>query len=254
MIDEKRTALIFRRLVEKKQIKTTEVMELCGTSRETARKDLEQLQAEGICRRVHGGAVLTQTEAVSVWRSRYLTGENKSSPELEAVAEKAAKIVRPGSCVYIDAGNTMARLAQYIKNVSDLTVVTPNLKVINELAGTSVRLVSLGGELVKEKLGFIIKRTVSLDEYEFDAAFISCAGLDLARGMVMEYDDFGIRRETLRQLSKKVVLVMTSQKVNKRSLMNACPISCVDVIVVDAKIGKQAKELISGSGIQVVIA
>ena len=61
MFDEKRYGLIFRHLVEKKQLKTREVMEICGTSRETARKDLERMQEYGVCKRVHGGAVLTDT-------------------------------------------------------------------------------------------------------------------------------------------------------------------------------------------------
>lgn len=254
MLDEKRDALIFRALAENKQIKTTEVMELCGTSRETARKDLERLQSAGVCRRIHGGAVLAQTDEVSIWKNRYLTTAEETQPELDAVVEKAAQIVRPGSCIYLDTGNTMARLAQRLRDIPNLTVVTPNPKVINEFAGTKTRLISLGGELVKEKPGFIVKRMVSLDEYELETAFISCAGLDLVHGMVMEYDDYGVPRETLRQLAQKLVLVLQSEKVNRRSLMNACPISHIDTVVVDENISKQNKERLSGAGIQVLIA
>ena len=256
MFDEKRYGLIFRHLVEKKQLKTREVMEICGTSRETARKDLERMQEYGVCTRVHGGAVLAQNDAVSVWKSRYCIQKDEDLPDLNAIAEKAAKLIPPGSCIYLDAGNTMACLAQYIKNIPNLTVLTPNPAALVELAGSQVNLVFLGGELsrLRSGSGFMVRSLENLREYGPDMAFMSCGGIDLRSGMVMEYDDYGLTREDLHKVSKQMVLVCNSEKVNRKSFINACPVTYFDYVVVDDGIRKQDKELLSGMGVQVVIA
>lgn len=212
------------------------------------------MQEAGICKRIHGGAVLVQSEELSIWKNRYPPEKSIDAPQMASIAERAARLIAPGSCIYLDAGNTMAQLAQYIKNIPDLMVLTPNPTVINELARTQVRLISLGGELVRDKKGFIVNRLVTLDDYALDMAFISCAGLDPNHGIVMEYDDYGVPRETIRGLAKKLVLVANSEKMNKKSFINACPLSFIDIVVVDSGIRKQDRELLSGSGIEVVLA
>ncbi len=254
MLDEKRFGLIFRQLVIQKMVKTKDVMELCGVSHETARKDLERMQEMGICKRVHGGAVLLQTEDVSIWKSRYLTEEKSEATSMEAIAKKAASLIMPGSRIYLDTGNTMAHVSQHIKNIQDLTVITPNPVSIVELAGTKVNLVFLGGEMSRKRPGFIVKQPENLKEYEPEMAFISCAGMDLHNGVLMEYDNYGFSRQELRDFSQKVVLVLNSEKINRKALINACPLTYVDIVVVDDGIKKQDKELLSGYGIKVVVA
>ena len=255
MFDEKRYGLIFRHLVEKKQLKTREVMEICGTSRETARKDLERMQEYGVCTRVHGGAVLTESDAVTVWKSRYCIQKDAGLPDLNGIAAQAAKLIQPGSCIYLEAGNTMACLAQYIKNIPDLTVLTPNPAVLVELAGSQAKLVFMGGELSCLRLpSFVVKNLTPLETHKPDISFMSCGGIDLRSGTVMEYDEYGLSREFLRKVSKKMVLVCNSEKVNRKSFINACPVTYFDYVVVDDGIRKQDKELLSGMGVQVVIA
>ena len=256
MFDEKRYGLIFRHLAEKKELKTREVMELCGTSRETARKDLERMQEYGVCSRVHGGAVLVETEATAVWRSRYCIQKDETLPELNGIAERAAKLIPAGSCIYLDAGNTMACMAQYIKNIPNLTVLTPNPAALVELAGSQVNLVFLGGELsrLRSGSGFMVRGLEMLEEYQPDMAFMSCGGIDLRSGMVMEYDNYGLRREDLHKVSKQMVLVCNSEKVNRKSFINACPVTSFAYVVVDSNIRKQDKEMLTLMGIQVIVA
>lgn len=255
MFDEKRYGLIFRHLVEKKELKTREVMEICGTSRETARKDLERMQEYGVCSRVHGGVVLIETDATSVWKSRYCIQKDEALPDLTAIAKGAAKLIPPGSCIYLDAGNTMACMAQYVKNIPDLTVLTPNPAALVELAGSQVNLVFLGGELsrLRSGSGFMVRSLEMLEEYRPDIAFMSCGGIDLRSGIVMEYDDYGLTREDLHKLSGQMVLVCNSEKVNRRSFINACPVTYFSHVVVDGNIRKQDREMLGAMGLQVVI-
>ena len=58
MLAQERYDLIARVLTEKNSIKVSEVMKLCNISHETARRDLEALQEQGLAKRVHGGAVI----------------------------------------------------------------------------------------------------------------------------------------------------------------------------------------------------
>ena len=98
MLAQERCDLIARVLLEKGTIKVSEVMQLCKVSHETARRDLETLQENGLAKRVHGGAVLIPQDdipspihgATPKFRRQFHAGNL-------AVAQAAAKLqLQPG--------------------------------------------------------------------------------------------------------------------------------------------------------------
>ena len=82
--------------------------EVLGVTEETVRRDLEKMEKNGELIRTHGGAFDT---------------------------------------VFIDASTTAYYLANEIKNIKNLTVITNSVKVISLLSDSGVRVVSVGGVL-----------------------------------------------------------------------------------------------------------
>ncbi len=253
MLAQERYDLISRVLNEKNTIKVSEVMQLCNVSHETARRDLETLQEQGIAKRVHGGAVLmsqsgTTSPVPTEYPYRFYSGNM-------SVAKAAAGLVRAGDTILLDAGRTVSHLAHYIRDIPDLFVVTPNLLVINELRDGSVHLHGLAGELSHDEYCFTGKLTqTTFSSFNVDIAFISCAGLDLKQGFLTDYDDVGLSRALVREHSTRMVLLLNSAKLRVRAFSNLCPLTLMDTIVVDDRISPEEEEMLRSFGPEVIIA
>ena len=257
MLAQERYDLISRVLLEKSTIKVSEVMQLCKVSHETARRDLETLQENGLAKRVHGGAVLIPQEESSSTPIHYATPKFQKQFHAGnlAAAKTASHMVRSGSTILLDAGRTMAHLAHYVRDTSDLSVVTPSLLVINELSDTEVNLYSLGGSLYHEEYTYYGKITHSnLELFNVDIAFISCAGLDLQQGYITDYDDLGLSRFLIRNHAEKLVLVINSEKLHSRAFSNVFPLAQVDAIVIDERLSPEDEETLRGLGPEIIIA
>lgn len=254
MLAQERYDLITRVLTEKKSIKVSEVMKLCNTSHETARRDLEALQEQGIAKRVHGGAVVAIPPSSSSGADTSRYSQHSYSSNM-SVAKAALDLVHPGDTILLDAGRTVSHLAHFIRDLPDLFVVTPNLLVINELRDGRVHLHGLAGELSHDEYCFTGKMTqATFSAFNVDTSFISCAGIDLKQGYITDYDDLGISRSLIREHSDRMVLLLNSDKLHTRAFSNLCPISMLDTVIVDERISPEHEEILRSTGVEVIIA
>ena len=121
-------------LTQFQRLSTERIMTELNISRETARRDMIELDALGIAQRVHGGIVLHQqiaTEApLSVRNTQY-------SKEKRAIARVAVQQLKSGQTLFIDAGSTTSILAEELRTLSGLTIITNSLQVALNLSTLS---------------------------------------------------------------------------------------------------------------------
>ena len=118
--------------------------EVLGVTEETVRRDLEKMEKNGELIRTHGGAVsVDQTTAELSYNRRF----KAYTAEKVRIAKEASRHINPFDTVFIDASTTAYYLANEIKNIKNLTVITNSLKVISLLSDSGVRVVSVGGVL-----------------------------------------------------------------------------------------------------------
>ena len=91
MLSEQRYEEILNLLNREGSVKATALCKLLGTSRETIRRDLENMEAKGMLRRIHGGAMKVDT---SLEKSLSYTSFNKK--KRGAVAQQGGNC--RGSC------------------------------------------------------------------------------------------------------------------------------------------------------------
>ena len=116
-----------------------------GVSAMTLRRDLDRLERAGLVRRTHGGAVLAERLGFAFDFSARRQVNHKAK---QAIAAEAARLVKPGDVVLLDAGTTTLELAVLLRDVADLVVVTPSLAVASELQfSAGVKTILLGGML-----------------------------------------------------------------------------------------------------------
>ncbi|MDR1078733.1 MAG: DeoR/GlpR family DNA-binding transcription regulator [Propionibacteriaceae bacterium] len=178
-VHERRTQILGL-LQSEESIRIADLSRVLGVSRETVRKDLYDLAAEGLLTTVRGGAVLTASNAETAYDLRLGTRRE----EKRRIARAAVGLVSPGDTVFLDYGTTTFALAAQLLRYKDLTVVTNALPIAQLLAGTPSIQVMLPGGLVRgtenSLYGPLTAR--NLRHLHFDAGFFGCVGVDPAVG------------------------------------------------------------------------
>lgn len=107
-------------------VRVAEFAELLGVSEMTVRRDLDALSRRGLVEKVHGGAVRT---APSTDEPGFEAKSGRQLAEKRAIAAAAAEFVTPGMAIGVSAGTTTWALAQCLRTVDELTVVTNSMAI-----------------------------------------------------------------------------------------------------------------------------
>jgi DeoR/GlpR family transcriptional regulator of sugar metabolism len=176
----------------------TDLANSLRVSVDTVRRDLNQLVAEGLARRVHGGALPAAPFPRPAERSV------RDASVKPALAQKAAGLIQPRNVVVFDGGSANRELVRWISPELRFTAVTPSLPVATALCELPLvevivlggrvlgrELVTTGARAVKEISDFradlcylgvcafhrhVGVSTFSVEELELKQALIRCAG------------------------------------------------------------------------------
>lgn len=149
MLPEIRKKKILQEVQQHGSVEVSELAEALDVSAMTVRRDLAELDEQGLINRIHGGAELP---AVS-FEPQFEEKISLNAGEKTKIAEKALQLIYPGQAVGIAGGTTCQRIAQKIAGESqheNLTVVTNSLPVAQVLHQTPnpahPRVLLTGGE------------------------------------------------------------------------------------------------------------
>ena len=167
-----------------------------GVSKMTVHRDLDDLEQAGLLRKVHGGASIQSSPQ---FESDFRYREKIATAEKRRIAEYAAGLIEPGQSILIDDSSTTGAIAECIRDIRPLTVITNNLGVITSLSGTA------GINVIALHVGYMDTDMVSYvpAEQKSDPARIARQAVDGVFGRVTEIlaDDWARRaKATLSQV------------------------------------------------------
>jgi DeoR/GlpR family transcriptional regulator of sugar metabolism len=156
VLAESRRAAIVDLLRSAGSVTVGELEERFGISSMTARRDLADLERQGLARRTHGGAVLP---AISAHEDSFVARVETAPEAKQALAGAAVATLAPRQSVFLDSSSTAYFVAQRIlEEGMQLTIITNSLPVM-ELVGTSaspnVELIGVGGSLRRLTRSFV---------------------------------------------------------------------------------------------------
>src|ERR1700729_3832464 len=132
---EDRLLAIERQLAQRGRVVSADLAEMLSVPLDMIRRDLRDLAARGICRRVYGGAVKPPVAASTV-----------PGAQLSALALRAAAVIAPGQVVFFDAGRTNLAIAHALDLELKATVVTSSPAIAAALiAHGNIELIVIGG-------------------------------------------------------------------------------------------------------------
>jgi DeoR/GlpR family transcriptional regulator of sugar metabolism len=156
MLPDERRRHIARLLRERGSVSVAALETEFAISPMTARRDLDELERQGIARRTHGGAVLPglSSHEDSFQQRLALAVEAK-----ERLAGALLELVEPGEAIFIDGSSTAfvaaRRLIRENLQCTLLTNSVPVMELAAEIDAPQVELVGMGGTLRKLTRSFV---------------------------------------------------------------------------------------------------
>lgn len=248
---ELRKKIILDILNEQEIITISDIVKRCNVSEITIRRDLINIEQEGLLVRTHGGAIKPKN---SNQLFTYNIKVNQNSLEKEAICKTAAKFINENDIIFIDCGTTLFHLAKYIKKIKSLIVITTSLPMISELLDfPNIKLIVIGGEVDlprKAIYGPVAADTINL--YHADKAFVGADGISLKNGLT-SYDEKEANI-TLRMIenSSEVFLLCDSSKIEKNSFFKFAPFSKVNHLITNNDIAPLYLKEYREAGIHII--
>lgn len=250
MLPQERHTIIMDILQERKVIKISDIATQFGISNLTARRDLDILQEMDLVRRVHGGAILVEQEAPAHRRSAELYTRPVQPVEIQAIGKLAASMIQNGEVVFLGTGTAVLEVARHMHHLTDITVLTNSLAVINELADSGNTIYVLGGNLDSNEHSISGRFAVDmLSGFCADWAFIGCGGISTAHGLSDYYEQGAALSRIMVQNAAKTVLVTSSHKFNSNALSIICPVRDIYMIVTDEGVSVPCREELKHLGV-----
>lgn len=222
---------ILEKISDHQRVSVSDIAASLNVSDETIRRDLINLEKEGLLRRVHGGAI-----GVSPNRDEPISERiQKSAIEKGAIAQLAVDLISDHTSIFLHIGSTTESLARQLGQFTDLKVYTNSLniaRIVRDHFGVTVYLTP--GELRKVEMDLVGYDTIAfIENYNFDSVFMSPAGVDIDRGF-MDFEEHESRvRQALIKSARNRVMLADASKFGKTANICTAKFDVIDRFVTD---------------------
>ncbi|MFC0253822.1 DeoR/GlpR family DNA-binding transcription regulator [Massilia consociata] len=229
LAEERRQAIV--EVVEREgRVLAAELAQRLATSDDTIRRDLRDLDAAGLLRRVHGGAV--RRTSLPSFGERAETDLARKS----ALAQVLRDCIHPGDTVLIDAGSTNLALARLLEDGQAATVVTnsPQLALaLGDLRRT--RVVLLGGTYHAAQGAVMGARTLAeLRQLRADLCIVGICALDPQRGLAArDAEEAALKAAMLAGSARRAAAVLNERLSDSAAFLFG-PLAELDHLVLEA--------------------
>ncbi len=231
MYDSERREQILAILETEHRASVKALAERLYASPSTIRRDLAGLEADGLLRRTHGGALRVGNYPyqvpLAVREADHIEGKRR-------IASRAAELIRDGDTVFLDASTTTGFLVPELTRFRDLTVLTNSPKTSMALAAVDCRSYCTGGELLSGSVAYVgLMAAGALRGMRADICFFSARGLSDA-GEICDSspEECFIKRVMLEQSARRAFLC-GAEKRGLRFAHIICRADEVDAVICD---------------------
>lgn len=236
---------------EEEFIDLNELCKRLNASRSSIRRDLIELEQEGVVRRVHGGAISLQVrdEVLDFGRLSSSCHEEKIQ-----IGKRAAHSIEDGQTVLLGGGSTVVEVA---RNLFDrpIQVITNSIPVAQVFWDCKRVEVTLTGGYLYPRLGVqlgpICERmlsSIAADIVVMGVRGITESGISDTNTLVVE----SIR--AMIKAARKVVIVADHSKFGRNAMVHVANLADIDVVVSDDGLAPEFREMLQNNGVEFVVA
>lgn len=234
---EERRQKIAEIIAEEGSVSIPKILEMFPLSYETARRDLDALERQGLCKRTHGGAIRPLPDSGQIAVKPPVMRDFATMPvfpEYLAIAKKAASCIKENDSIFLTGGSLGYLMLQFLPRDIYYTVVVNSADMARDLRPFgNADVYVIGGKM--RQSGTIVDPSAveNASKYRFDACFMTGGGLSCDFGLSNATGETAaFQREILKNSSQKIVL-MPGKKLGRNSFTKVCEISQIDEIITD---------------------
>lgn len=225
---ERRAAAIRALLEEGHPVHVATLAGELGVSEMTIRRDLRELEAGGVARRVRGGAV-------AVGPAPFPERHGHQSRAKARIAAKLSPLVGATGAIGIDASSTLLRLAAAMQGARDLSVVTNGLDTFATLQRKpGITALLTGGQLdarTGSLVGALANRAAG--EMLLRRLFVSAAALDTDVGSSESCLEEAEVKRSFAAVASEIILAVDSSKLGTRAVAQTFDWSEISLLVTE---------------------
>ena len=251
MLPSERHAIILEEVSRQPAVSIRSLTERLGVSRETVRKDIEQLAQENKLNQVRGGATRVRRHEPPMTDRTQTNRVGK-----ERIGAYVASAIPDGASVIIDNGSTTLAAAQALAATRrELTIYTNDLTIASVLTPAAAEITLLGGRLdFSENATMGLDTLEHLSRYNAEYALVGVGGIS-ARALLTYFSLEGANlRHMMMERAQHPFLLADSSKfgVVGQIAMKALPFDVT--LVVDGELPKDISEALETQPMDIVRA
>lgn len=254
MIVAQRRNKIKEKLFQQRSVKVSDLVKEFNVSEETIRRDLNQLEKEGLVQKNYGGAILVEDiEAVAVppvQQRKFQYFEEKN-----AIGKQAAELVAGQQIVILDSGSTTWCMARHLKQTSGLTVVTNGINIAEECSlNEDASIFLLGGKLIKQSMSVVGPQAeMELRKYNAHFVFLGTSGISPRKGFTSsDIYEAEIKRAMI-AAGQRIVILADHSKFQRQALVSFGTLQDVDMVITSDLADRSAIREMEELGVQVIV-
>ena len=223
-----------------------------GVTPQTIRRDINEMDGEGLIRRYHGGAGLPSSVENVGYRARQILHLDQK----RRIARAVAAAIPDGASLFINIGTTTEEIARALLNHKRIRVITNNIHVANVLAQSEeVELIIAGGTVRKSDGGIVGEATLDLiNQFRVDYSIIGISGIDLD-GTLLDYDYREVRvAQAIIRNARRVFLAADHSKFGRPAMVRLGSLTDVSMLFTDEAPPEQIRTFLVANKIELCIA
>lgn len=228
-----------------------ELFQLLSASKSSIRRDLMELERNGVLRRVHGGAISLQTRDEVMDFSRL---SRNSHDEKSRIGKLAATLVEDGQTVILGGGSTTVEAARNLSGKT-IQVVTNSIPIVQVFWDSKQVEVTLTGGYLYPRLGIQLGplcermlKSVSADLLIMGIRGISSQGISDSNSLVVE------SLRAMIKAARKVILVADHSKFGHDAMIHVASLSDIDQIVTDKGLDPVFQQMLRSNQVDCLLA
>ncbi|MEM6889414.1 MAG: DeoR/GlpR family DNA-binding transcription regulator [Pseudomonadota bacterium] len=246
-------------LARQKVVEVAQLSEQLGVSAVTIRSDLDALDRGMLLRRIRGGA--TSVQPARFVRPLDLPSQDFGA-EKERIGALAARMVRDGETIILDAGTTAQAMALALsEGLRDVVVITSSLDIAISLEIHKGITVMVTGGTIKRTGRNPRSRSLIppfaallLKHVNADCAYLCCAGIDAERGFTnAHFEEVEVKREML-AASRRAVVLGDHGKIGHVGGARIAALDEVSLLVTDTGAPPADVHSLENAGVSVILA
>lgn len=222
-----------------------------GVHEATIRRDLAEVEQEGLLKRTHGGVIV---ERLTPNEPSFNERTTVKHEQKERIGKMAASLVEDGDHIIIDSGTTTLHIARNLVHRSNLTVVTNDINVAAELRDApGVKVTVTGGELYPSS--FMLNGMFTdyvLRSLHVSKAFLGTPAIHPKYGLMHPEAQLVPAKQGMIQAAQEVIVVADDSKIGKLSLHKVAPNSAIHTLITGKEVPEYDIKPFRDAGINVI--